>query len=101
MFNFSQVSKIVALFSFVIGTILFSLYIYFGESLVTLEVGFKFVIAAIFINLFFFFANLILAMFSYQNRIVFLKTCGIILLNIPIAIFYLYIILSIEFPSDF
>ena len=98
MFNLIQVSKIVALISFIIGTIVFSLFLYLGESKIPIMIGFKFVIAAIVINAIFFFANLLLSAIYSENRIDYIKTCGIILLNIPVAIFYLYIILSNEFP---
>lgn len=98
MFNLIQASKIVAFMSFIIGTILFSLYLYFGESDTLIDIGIKFVIAAIAINIILLFSNLLLSAVYAENRIEYLKTCGIILLNIPIVIFYLYVILSIEFP---
>ncbi len=98
MFNLIQVSKIIVLISFIIGTILFSLFLYLGESKIPIMIGFKFVIVAIVINAIFFFANLLLSSIYSENRIDYIKTCGIILINIPIAILYLYIIISIEFP---
>ncbi len=96
--NLIQVSKSVALISFIIGTILFSLFLYLGESQIPIMIGIKFVIAAIAINAILFLANLLLSAIYVENRMDYIKTCGIILLNIPIAIFYLYVILSIEFP---
>lgn len=96
--NLIQVSKTVALISFLIGTILFSLFLYLGESKIPTMIGIKFVIVAIAINAILFLANLLLSAIHADNRIEYIKTCGIIILNIPIAIFYLYVILSIEFP---
>jgi hypothetical protein len=55
MYNMIEVSKIVTLMSFILGTILFSLFLYLGEAYIPLLVGFKFVIAAILINAVFFF----------------------------------------------
>lgn len=93
MFNLIQVSKIVSLISFIIGTILFSLYLYFGESDTLINIGIKFVIVAIAINIILLFSNLLLSAVYAENRFGHIKTCGIILLNIPIAIFYLRILL--------
>ncbi len=101
MFIISYTSKIIALFSFIIGTILFSSFLYFGESKIPVMIGVKFVIVAILINTILFLANLIIALFNSENRFEYLKTCGLILLNIPIAILYFYIIISIKLPSSF
>jgi hypothetical protein len=98
MYSISTVGKIIAVISFMFGTILFSLFLYLGESYIPIMLGVKFVIVALFINTIFFFGNLILSVTNIENRIEFLKTCGIILLNIPVAILYFYIIISIEFP---
>jgi hypothetical protein len=92
------VSKIVTLISFILGTILFALFLYLGEGYIPMMIGFKFLIAAVLINAIFFFCNLILAIIRNENNLGHLKTCGIILLNIPIAITYFYIIIHIHFP---
>lgn len=96
MFHINYVSKIIALLSFVIGTILFSSFLYFGESKIPIMIGIKFIIVAILINTILFLANLIIALFNSENRFEYLKTCGVILLNIPIAILYFRIIISIK-----
>jgi hypothetical protein len=93
MFNLIQASKIVALMSFVIGTTLFSLFFYLNKSNTLLIIGLIYVIAAILINSILFFANLLMSAIYTENRINHIKTCGIILLNVPIAFLYLRIIL--------
>ena len=96
MFNISCASKIITLCCFVIGTTLFSLFLYLGESKIPIMIGIKFIIVAILINTILFLANLIIALLNSENRFEYLKTCGLILLNIPIAILYFRIILSIK-----
>ena|SRR5690606_2750793 len=85
MFNLIQASNIVALMSFVIGTTLFSLFFYLSKSETLLMIGLIFVIAAILINSILLFANLLVSAIYIENRINHIKTCGILLLNIPIA----------------
>ena len=101
MYNLTLTSRATALLSFGFGTILFSLFLYFGESIVPIMVGVKFVIVAILVNSILFFTNIILAITNSKNRMELLKTCGILLLNIPIAILYFYIVISIKFSSKF
>ena len=101
MYNLTLTSRAIALLSFGFGTILFSLFLYFGESIVPIMVGVKFVIVAILVNSILFLTNIILAITNSENRIELLKTCAILLLNIPIAILYFYIVISIEFSSKF
>lgn len=96
MVNIHYTSKIITLCCFVIGTTLFSLFLYLGESRIPVMIGIKFVIVAILINTILFLANLIIALFSSENRFEHIKTCGLILLNIPIAILYFRIIISIK-----
>lgn len=98
MYNLRTISKLVALFSFVFGTILFSLFIYLGESYISIYIGVKYVIITLIINFILFMSNLLSSAVHNEKRIDYLKTCGIMLLNIPIAILYLYIIISIQFP---
>lgn len=92
-----QVSKIVTHISFILGTILFALFLYLGETYISIMLGFKFVITAVLINAIFFLCNLILAIFKNENNLEHLKTCGIILLNVPIAITYFYVIIHLTF----
>lgn len=93
MFNLIQVSKIVALISFIIGTVLFSLFLYQERPETSIMVGIKFIITAFVVNGILFFANLLVSAIYVENRINHIKTCGIMLLNIPVAIFYLRMIL--------
>lgn len=94
MLHVNYASNIFALLSFVIGTILFSSFLYLGESKISVIFGIKFVIAAFLINTILLLANLIIALLNSENRFEHLKTCGLILLNIPMALLYFRIIIS-------
>lgn len=96
MYNITKIGKIVALISFLIGTTLFSFFLYFGETTIPIMLGFKFIIVAFIINLILLMANLLIFLFDFRNRSEYLKTCGIILINIPVSILYFYIIISTE-----
>ncbi|AUP78310.1 hypothetical protein [Flavivirga eckloniae] len=98
MYNLTTISKITAAASFGIGTILFSLFLYYGEAHIPAITGLRFLIIAFLINFIFLLVNMILAVITSKDRIDHIKTCGIILLNIPIAILYLYVIISIKSP---
>ncbi|WP_166967601.1 hypothetical protein [Yeosuana marina] len=93
--------KTIALLSFLIGTALLSIYLYFGNPNTIKTVGLYFVITAFIINSLLFFINLIGIIIDNKNRVELIKTCGIMLLNIPIAILYLYMIISIIFSPKF
>ncbi len=94
MKNLIDISKTIAIISFVIGTILFVLQLYFKESIALIYPGIIFILIAIIIN----FISLIALMFSLLGssieKLELLKTCGIVLLNIPIATLYFYILIE-------
>ena len=92
MYNLIFTSKIVSALSFAIGTMLFSLFLYFGESVITIELGIKFVIVAFLVNSILFIANLIIAIAYNETRTESLKTCGLMLFNVPIALVYTYFV---------
>lgn len=94
MNNINYTGEIIALLSFVIGTTLLSLYLYFGESFIPLKLGIGFVLMAIVVNIIIFTVVLGSAILTKQHRSDAIKTCGIMLLNIPIAIVYFFIIIS-------
>ena len=95
-YNILNIGRIVAVLSFIIGTILFSFYLYFGRTFIPEIVGFKFILVAIVINLILLILNFVVLIINETSRYENLKTCGIILINIPIAILYLYLIISVE-----
>ena len=94
MYSISNVGRTVAIISFIIGTILFSFFLYFGETFIPTMVGLKFIIVAIVLNSILLASNFLTLLINETDRYENLKTCGIILLNIPIAILYFYIIIS-------
>jgi len=96
MYSISNIGKAVAILSFIIGTTLFSFFLYFGEHFIPIVVGLAFIGVAITLNVILLVANLIMSLISETNRYENLKTCGIIILNIPIAILYFYIIITLN-----
>ncbi len=97
MDNLINTSKIIALLSFVIGTILFALQLYFKQSDAFISPGLIFVIIALIINSISLLALTFSLLGSTKRKIEILQTCGIVLLNIPIAILYFYILILTEF----
>jgi hypothetical protein len=92
--NLILTGKITAILSFVIGTILLAFYLYFGESFIPITLGLGFVAVALIINTVLFIACLGSAIIYHRNRIELLKTCGLMLLNIPISIGYFYMVIT-------
>ena len=100
MNNLIQSGKITAALSFFIGTTLLALYLYFDQPNAIEDIGVGFVLFALFFNSLLFLI-LLGSSVIYQNyRFELLKVCGIMILNIPIAIAYFYFILTIEFPTS-
>lgn len=96
MKDLSNFGKIVALLSFLIGSILLILYIYFkSQQLIT--IGIYYIIIAFWINIILLVVLIIASIINSFHRKNLLKTCGIVLLNIPIAILYFYLLIQITF----
>ncbi len=91
--------KFISIISFIIGTTLFSLYLYFNNSNDISSIGFYFVVTALILNSLLLTVFVVALIINSKHREELLKTCGMILLNIPIAIFYFYIVISIEFTA--
>lgn len=93
MNNLITTSKSIAFLSFIIGTILFVLQLY-NEALGLIYFGFIFIIIAVIINT----ISLLILIFSIlgytEQKLELLKTIGIVLLNIPIAFLYFYILIE-------
>ncbi|WP_323789456.1 hypothetical protein [Psychroserpens sp.] len=96
--NINQIGQIVALLSFVLGTCLLSFYLFFGEDLINLGFALTYVIIALIINFIVFIVVIINGLFTKNNKGEALKTCGLMALNIPIAILYFYMV--ILFPNQ-
>ncbi|MFV0564660.1 MAG: hypothetical protein ACK5NB_02395 [Flavobacteriaceae bacterium] len=93
MTNISVFGRTIALLSFVIGTCLFSFHLYFGEAFIPMVTGFIFVLIAVVLNIIVLTITLIYALVNKQKRLELTKTCGIMLLNIPVAVLYCYAII--------
>lgn len=91
--------KIVALLSFLIGTVLLAIYLYFDYLNAISMFGFYFVIIAFIANAILLIVNIIAIIIDSNYRTELIKACAFMLLNIPIAILYFYIVISIEFPT--
>ena len=97
MENLIETGQITALISFVLGTILLSFYLYFGEPSFPIELAVGFIIAAIIFNTVLFLVLFGAAILNPKYRLELLKTCGIMLMNIPISILYFYILFTFPF----
>ena len=92
MNTFIKSGKITALTSFIVGTIILILHIYLKDEVGILIVGLYYTIAAFFINSMLF-SSLIIAAFikeNYRKKLV--TSAGILLVNIPIAFLYIFIV---------
>ena len=94
--NLNNTAQIIALLSFVIGTCFLSFYLYFRDDFIHITIPMMFVIIAIIVNAVFFLALLGVAILNKSRRIENLKTCLIMLLNIPVAILYFYMSIHIS-----
>lgn len=90
-----NVCKGSALLSFIIGTILLAIFLITQKFDSIVTIGIYFVVIALWYNLVVFIITLISAMYYWQNRIELLGHCGLLLLNIPIAIGYFFIVLNL------
>jgi len=89
-----KISRNLALISFIIGTLILILF-YFTENLIIALIGFFYLLLAFVINATFLF-GLIVKLFSKKsNKKQVLISIGIMLTNIPVAIFYYNITTSI------
>ncbi|WP_299113015.1 hypothetical protein [uncultured Winogradskyella sp.] len=93
----NNTGKIVALTSFIIGTIFLAFYLYYGETVVNVYLAFLFIVSAIIVNTVLLTVIIGAAVLNRINRIEALKTIVIMLLNIPVSILYFYMIVS--FPG--
>lgn len=86
-----DISKIITSMSFGVGTILFLTYlIYKADSL--LIGGFYYVCIAFVINLVAFLLFLICGFVDHENRFEYIRSGALLLINIPIAIFYIFLL---------
>lgn len=93
MNNLITTSKAIAFLSFIMGTILFVIQLYFQGTYRIVHIGLIFIVVAVIINTILLIALLFGLLGNTDNKLEILKTCGMVLLNIPIAILYFYILL--------
>lgn len=82
--------RMMAFFSFMIGTGIFA-YSFISTSLEVLITGFGYLVSAFLFNIATFFIVLKKAMEDDANREELIATIGVIILNIPIALLYVWI----------
>ena len=97
--NLNHIGQIVALLSFVIGTSLLAFYLYFGRNFIPLGLAFAFILIAIIINSVLFIAIIGTTILRKTEQQEALKTCGLMILNIPIAILYFYMIVTFPYQN--
>lgn len=88
-----DISKLIAGVSFILGTLLLVLFLFF-KSDVIIGIGIYYVLAALVINLLLFIGLIGNLITSQKNRFDTLKAIGITLINLPIAIAYFFIVLN-------
>ncbi|MGC1204638.1 MAG: hypothetical protein WA839_07110 [Flavobacteriaceae bacterium] len=93
MNNLITTSKAIAFLSFIIGTILFVFQLYFQGAFRIIYVGLVFIVVAVIINIISLIALIFTLLGNTDCKLEILKACGLILLNIPIAILYFYTLL--------
>lgn len=89
-----KIGELTTLFSFLLGTILLLLY-FFTDSSSVLLIGYISVILIGLFNLIILIILLVKALNDTANRKKYLKTVGLMLINIPITIAYFFIVLTL------
>ena len=97
--NLNHTGQIVAALSFVIGTCLLSFYLYFGQNCFPLSLAITFIISAVIINSILFVAIIGTTLFRRTHQKEALITCGLMLLNIPIALLYFYMVVTFPYQN--
>ena len=85
--SLNDIGKWIAIFSFIIGTILLLCFYFFDNDNIFL-IGYLYILFAIIVNLI-----ILIFLVINNSKGKNLKTIGLILLNIPIAYFYFYIVI--------
>lgn len=89
--------QVTALLSFVIGTTLLAVFLYFGEDAIAIEFAFATVVLLLIVNMVLFVVVLGSTLLNTHRRKQGFTTLGLMLLNIPIAIGYFYMVIT--FPT--
>ncbi len=94
LIRYKNLSQITALTSFVIGTLLFCLFLILKDRVPIVVIGMYYVVIAFTINTIVFSVLLFSIPFFWENRLELFRYCGILLLNIPIVILYFFLVLE-------
>ena len=95
--NINITGQIVALLSFIAGTTLLAIFLYFGEHAIAIEFAFATVVILLIVNIVLFMVILGSTLLSKYKSKEGWTTLGLMLLNIPIAIGYFYMVVT--FPT--
>lgn len=87
-----KTSRMVAITSFILGTVIFLSQIFLFDPGALFVFGFIYLIIAVTINLIFAIALIGEMFIKSSPKMIILKTLGILLVNIPVATFYLVIV---------
>ena len=91
----SHIGKYIALVSFIIGTSLTGLYLHFDRPTSMEELAFFYIVIACIINSLYFLFLSIMLLKNSENRFLRIEAGLLMLINIPIAVFYGYIIITL------
>ncbi|WP_400077599.1 hypothetical protein [Winogradskyella sp. R77965] len=97
LYNIINIGKLITIISFVLGTCLLVSFILFPKEDSIVMIGLHYVGYAIVINAILLLFLIITAFVYWDQRITVFKTCGLLLLNIPIAIAYFFIVITYIF----
>lgn len=93
--NLLILGRVVFSLSFILGTSLFVLFLNNQEFDLMIQIGLLFVISALIINSVLILAILFFAIKNHGYRKELFITAGIMLINIPIVVIYLYVLFTI------
>jgi hypothetical protein len=94
MYNIINIAKLITILSFVLGTCLLLSFLLFPQEDSIAFAGLYYVGYVSLINAVLFLVLIITAFVYWDYRIKVFKTCGLLLLNIPIAIGYFFIVIT-------
>lgn len=97
-FSLTKLSMYLFKYSLIIGTAIFLFYL-FSQNTEVMIFGFVYLCLATAINLMLFLSLLIMVLTDAKSRIENLKSMGLLLINIPIAILYFFFLT--EYPQIF
>lgn len=92
--NLINTAKIIAGISFILGTMILVIFLNLKQGEDIIVIGYVYTLITLLVNLIVFIILLGYAINNKPYRTKLLKTCGLLLLNIPIAISYLMIVIN-------